>query len=774
MDNLRHSLRFKLSASFAVLLGVISTFVFLFFPATAERRAMESLEERTSSIGAMAAHSVRSALVFDDRTGMEDALRGTFGDSDVLSAELIDPGGRVLLALRPEGLVDETGRPIGPVGDVRGTQTVHRSITPVLLQDRELGSVRLEFSLRSVEAEVSSARRSIALVSLSMFLAGLTSVLLISGRILRPLKSMIESTLVIAAGDLSHRATVSSNGEAGQLATAFNHMLDRLDATAAELASSKQDLEQILDNVPAEVTLIDRDMRLLYMNPMGSSDAEERKWSRGKTLAEIWGRRDAAPEVAAECECAVRSCIQGKGIVSLEQTVQIEDHERHLFRVYAPILRVDGSVERVIGYAIDTTDRKRAEEALNESEERLRQAQKMESIGRLAGGIAHDFNNLLTAISGHAELLSMELDVGDVLQEDVKEIRANAARAAVLTRQLLAYSRKQVLQPRLVDMGEILFGIEPMLRRLIGEDVDIQVGVQSELPLVRADPGQIEQVVMNLSVNARDAMPDGGLVKIEAAEQFVEHDLPGTRPELGSGSYVTLTVSDNGIGMDDETQSQIFEPFYTTKGPTEGTGLGLATVIGIVEQSDGAIHVYSEVGLGTTFKFYLPAVRETKAGASDERLNVRKDEEFSKSSSIGSGTILLVEDQASVRNVTRRVLERCGYRVLVAEGPRQALALAADFDDSIDLLLTDVVMPEMSGPKLAAEMTAARPGLPVLYMSGYSDDALSHRGILDDGVALVEKPFDAATLQAAVERRLEALANQSAPRHQKDPAGNPA
>jgi signal transduction histidine kinase len=382
-------------------------------------------------------------------------------------------------------------------------------------------------------------------------------------------------------------------------------------------------------------------------------------------------------------------------------------------------------------------------------ETQLAVSQRMEAVGRLAGGVAHDFNNILTAISGYADLLLADLPPSDDRRKDVEEIHQAAQRAASLTQQLLAFSRRQVLQPKVVDLNGLVRDIEKMLRRLIGEDILFATVLHPRLGNVRADPGQLEQVLVNLAVNSRDAMPDGGRLTIETRNVELDESYAADHPGVKPGRYVLLAVSDTGMGMDEETKARIFEPFFTTKVRGKGTGLGLATVYGIVQQTGGHIWPYSEPGKGTTMRVYLPRVDEPadpieKPGAAPEELR-------------GTETILLVEDEAQVRAVTRQLLERNGYTVLEARDGPSALALAEGSDGAtrVHLLLTDVIMPGMSGRDLATRLLAHRPDLRVVYMSGYTDDAVVRHGMLEPGLAYLEKPFRPATLLRKVREALD-------------------
>jgi signal transduction histidine kinase/ActR/RegA family two-component response regulator len=387
-----------------------------------------------------------------------------------------------------------------------------------------------------------------------------------------------------------------------------------------------------------------------------------------------------------------------------------------------------------------------AYDQLSRTQEQLIQAQKMEAVGRLAGGVAHDFNNLLTIIMGRTALLRKQLDGVARLDRHAALIEKTAQRAATLTGQLLAFSRKQLLQPKVLDLNGLVGNIGTLLRRLIGEDIDFLTVLGPGLAPVKADPGQLEQVLMNLVVNARDAMPGGGRVTLETANVVLDPTYASRHADVQAGPYVLLAVSDTGVGMDPATKAHMFEPFFTTKAPGKGTGLGLATVYGIVKQSSGHIAVYSEPGQGTTFKIYLPAV--------DQPIDAQEDGTVS-SPPKGSETLLVVEDEDELRDLLAEVLETSGYTVLQAQNCADAIKLCAEREGSIDLLLTDVVMPQMSGRELADRLQKACPTMKVLYMSGYTDGAIVHHGILAAGVSFLQKPFTPVTVGQKVREVLD-------------------
>jgi PAS domain S-box-containing protein len=402
-------------------------------------------------------------------------------------------------------------------------------------------------------------------------------------------------------------------------------------------------------------------------------------------------------------------------------------------------LDAGGRPVRMLGTILDITDRKRAEEEKARLEAQFHQAQKMESVGRLAGGVAHDFNNLLTVINGYSHMLLAKLSANDPMRAHLAEIHKAGQRAASLTRQLLAFSRKQVLEPRRLDINRMVVEMQPMLERLVGEDVEVGIALHAENGAIHADPHQLEHVMMNLVVNARDAMPGVGKLLVETSNVEWDESVTLSHPETRPGRFAILAVSDTGVGMDEKTKNRIFEPFFTTKETGKGTGLGLAMVQGIVAQSGGYIEVYSEKGKGTTFKVYLPALGEGAADAERPAAVLAQE---------GKESVLVVEDQAEVRKYTVAVLKGYGYRVIPAETANDALLFCER--ERIDLVLTDVVMPYMSGRDLADRLETLQPAIKVLFMSGYTNSVIEHHGILQEGAHFIQKPFSPEGLAVKV------------------------
>ncbi|MCP5105788.1 MAG: response regulator [bacterium] len=429
-------------------------------------------------------------------------------------------------------------------------------------------------------------------------------------------------------------------------------------------------------------------------------------------------------------------------------------HKRYLHSHYYPIRNSRGEVRNIVVMHEDTTERRKSEEERRKLEEQLRQFQKMEAIGSLAGGIAHDFNNLLTVINGHSEMALIKMEKGLPLLKDINAILQAGKRAANLTRQLLAFSRKQIFKPQVVGINQVISGLEKILQRLIGEDIYMTLQFEADIPRVKADPGQIEQVLMNLIVNARDALNVQSKrrkkkkISIETGMAYLDESYVVRHAESKTGVHVFFSVTDNGIGINEETKLKIFEPFYTTKGMEKGTGLGLSTVYGIVTQNGGSIEMDSEPGKGSTFKIYWPATTEPETVETAEK----------KSSKVltGKETILLVEDEEAVRKFTLESLESLGYKVFEAGNGGEAQQLLTESNLEIDLLITDLIMPEMSGWELAEKFKEMYPGIAILYTSGYTDEHIIRDGVLEESIHFIHKPY---SLQTLAEKIREILAS---------------
>ncbi|HLY11937.1 MAG TPA: response regulator [Planctomycetota bacterium] len=523
-------------------------------------------------------------------------------------------------------------------------------------------------------------------------------------------------------------------------------MMDITDRKRAEeaLRETNETLRTLIQASPLGIAVLDGAERVRIWNP-----AAERitGWRAHQVLGRPVpgmtgaGRADEFPGLAKRVlrgEAVTGAEIPGrrKGEIPIELSVSM-----------APLRDARGAISGAMAILSDISERKSAELQKSQLEEQLRQSQKMEAVGRLAGGVAHDFNNLLTAISGYAELLQGKFEPGDALRGYVDEILKSSGRAAQLTRQLLAFSRRQVLQPKVLDLNSVVQSMDDLLRRLIGEHIELTTSLAAGLASVRADQGQIEQVIMNLAVNSRDAMPSGGRLTIETRNVDLDAGYNDRHGRLRTGPHVLLAVTDSGIGMDAEVQSHLFEPFFTTKEQDKGTGLGLATVYGIIKQSGGDVWVYSEPGKGSVFKIYLPRIDEAPEGLAKSDARPRPNR--------GTETVLLAEDSDVVRRLLRELLRSNGYTLLEARHGVEALDIARNFQGKIDLLVTDMVMPQMSGRELAAHLSPERPEMKILFMSGYTEDAIARQGALDPGTAFLEKPFTPDSLARKVRELLD-------------------
>jgi signal transduction histidine kinase/ActR/RegA family two-component response regulator len=465
----------------------------------------------------------------------------------------------------------------------------------------------------------------------------------------------------------------------------------------------------------------------------------------GVTTATIWRSLEHAGWVIFEVTFLIVSIRK-----SLSEMQSVAERQAKLEAVNVYVERQ--VAQRTAELTRENAERRQAEKNFRQSEEQLRQAQKMEAVGRLAGGVAHDFNNLLTVITGFCGLTLQHMEKGHPLRKNAVEIQGAAERAASLTGQLLAFSRKQVLQPRVLQLDEVVAGMEKMLHRVIGEDIELSTISEPGLGRVKADPGQIEQVIVNLAVNARDAMPRGGKLTIRTSNVYLDQSSSSRNRQLEVGNYVLLAISDTGIGMTDEVKEHLFEPFFTTKGVGRGTGLGLATSYGIITQSDGDIRVYSELDRGTTFKIYLPRV--------DSPMEVAASgQQASDAWPTGTESVLVVEDDGTVRNLTVTILRECGYRVHEAHDGIEALKMIEQ-QPALDLVITDVIMPKMSGKELHNRMKICAPRVKVLFMSGYTDDALVLHDVLDPELFFLEKPFSPARLSRKVREVLDNTKSQ--------------
>ena len=530
----------------------------------------------------------------------------------------------------------------------------------------------------------------------------------------------------------------------GRLVPAITHALKEAEERAARrqakeaLRKAEEQMRFTVERIPAVVWTTDRDLRFTSIQGAGLVFGEWEAGMIGKSLVKPPAlQKDIAPVKEHLAALAGNK-------VAYDVSVNGKDYQAHV----APLTSSNGEIIGCIGMAVDVTERKALEM-------QMRHAQKMEAVGRLAGGIAHDFNNLLTVITGYSDLTLLRLDPNDPLRNNLDEVNKACERAAGLTRHLLAFSRKQVLKPKVLNLNSTISEMNRMMPPLIGEDIELVIELSPDLGQVKADSGQIEQIIANLAVNAKDAMPFGGELAIRTSNIVLDEEIARRYESVQSGPYVLLTVSDTGHGMSPETMRRVFEPFFTTKEVGKGTGLGLSTVYGIVKQSGGYVSVDSEVGRGTTFKIYLPQI--------DEKVSEIETRPTHSALLLGKETVLLVEDDNQVRSIAAMALEMSGYDVLVAANGEEALPLCERYNSKIDLLLTDVVMPRMSGQELSSRLLKLRPDTRVLYMSGYSENAIIHHGVMEEGTDFIEKPFSPETLTRKIREVLDSPREQDNP-----------
>ncbi len=589
-------------------------------------------------------------------------------------------------------------------------------------------------------------RMSLVLAGIGGFVIALAGGLLFSRRMSQPLMDIASAARDIAAGDWSRIVPGRGSAEATTMAMAFNDMTRSLRSQAERLNASYRRFATVTQSARDAIISTDEVLNITFWNRSAESTfGYTEQEVLGRPIVNLIGESDRAAWKAALPSPAADEVTFGHII---EVTGMRKDGGRFPCEFSLAVLH---SAEGTAFTAVvrDVMERKQSQDQLKQRDEQLRQAQKMEAIGRLAGGVAHDFNNLLMAIRGYAEMIAQNLPSGDERKSDAEEILRASDRAAGLTRQLLAFSRREVITQQAVALDQLVQNMQAMLQRLIGADIQMNTEIWPDLTPVLADSTQLEQILVNLVVNARDAMPKGGRITVELRNVELDKIGVAAHPGLQPGDYVEMSVSDTGTGMDAETMSRIFEPFFTTKEAGKGTGLGLATVYGIVQQNNGAIEVQSRIGHGTTFYIYLP--RATDLGKPAPMKGAALP--------AGNETILLVEDDDRVRALVSNMLRKNGYTVLLASAGDQALEIAARHRGRIHLLLTDVVMPGLNGRILSERLTAARPDTRVLYMSGYSDDAILRHGVRRAAAHFIQKPFSIDALTHKIRETLNASGN---------------
>jgi PAS domain S-box-containing protein len=679
-----------------------------------------------------------SALLFSDPEAARKTLSALEAEPNILTAVIYLPTDEPFAAYRRSERVGQSSAPRLAAGEIETAQFTSSELALVrriVFQGRAIGTVYIRSDLRPIEESVQRYVRIVAAVLLISLLAAMALSALFQGAITRPLVQLAEiARMVSREKRFSVRAPApKASDEVAVLVDAFNDMLAQIQQREEE----RQKFVSLVEQTDDFIGMTGFDGRAIYINRAGCRLVGLDPASAAGTpisgfYPENWWlklRDEIFPSItrgegnwvgeAQLCDVAAKRPID----VSMN-VFPVNHPETGQLLCFASVIR-------------DITERKQLEE-------QLRQSQKLDSIGQLAGGVAHDFNNLLVVIGGYASMMLEDLPPEHIMREGLEEIRNAGDRASALTRQLLVFSRRQRAEQKNVAINELVLNIEKMLRRLIGEDIDLVMALEEGAGVLRADPVHLEQVIVNLAVNARDAMPDGGKLQIETGHVFADEEFARIHLEVTPGEYVMISVSDSGTGMTAEVKSHIFEPFFSTKPKDKGTGLGLSTVYGIVKQSGGSIFVYSEPGHGSTFKMFFPAVSERPS----ERGAVAEPRQLS-----GVETILLAEDEAGVSRYVGQLLLQHGYTVLLAGDGQIALNLARRHHGPIHLLLTDVVMPGMGGLELAAQFATARPGVPILFMSGYSDRLWAREGMESN---LIQKPFTTIALLTAIRKQLDA------------------
>ena len=751
-------LRHKLTLLVTLTSGLVLGLACLVLVAYDVRRMHVDMERDLRSLASVIGSNSTGALAFNDGRAAGEMLAAMGVKPHIVSGCLYDAGGRPFAVYHRRG-AESDPLPAEPLMDTyrRGPAYV-RLFQRVTLGEDVAGTLYLKADLEPIR----SRTEAYLAVMLLVMLASTAAVSALSTRLQKPITEPVlrltaAADAVAERKDYSVRVASSGSDEIGRLTVAFNEMLSQIQRRDRELSAEVRDRQtaetalrvsegkfrSIVETTNEWIWSMDTDGLSTYDNPaleriLGHSPQSVRRRSRLDLLhPDDRGRlQDLLPRLMQE----------KKGFSNLVLRFRHASGDyRILQSSCVPVLDAGGRVTGFQGTDQDITEGRALEE-------QLRQAQKMDAVGRLAGGVAHDFNNLLGVILGYSEMM-LKADLPLALRRKAEQIHKAGERAATLTRQLLAFSRKQVLAPKVIDLNALLLDFAKMLPRVLGEDVTLEIDPAADLGQVKADPGQVEQILMNLAVNARDAMPDGGRIRVVTANAVLDRAF--VRAHMGSteGRYLMLSVADTGCGMDAETQARVFEPFFTTKAPGKGTGLGLATVYGIMKQSEGYIAVESALGVGTTFRLYFPRVDEAvDQPAAAPAPAVRRGEE----------TVLVVEDEADLRELVADMLRGVGHSVLVADCAEAALQASESHGGPIHLLLSDVIMPGMSGRLLARQLTSRRPETKVLYMSGHTDDALGARGVLDPGMHLLSKPFSSDVLARAVRDLLDDRGNGGA------------
>jgi signal transduction histidine kinase/ActR/RegA family two-component response regulator len=749
-------MRYRLGLAMTALIGLSCTALYLYVPARLHHTYMMGLREQAGTIARMTAYSAAPAVLFGDSLGVVEAIASATFDGDLVGIVIADDAGRIInefWADRPGSIVVGTA--------------------PLEHLDRRMGSVTVSLSSANADRARAEGRARFTLLMLVFFAISAGFAFVLSALITGPVSAVTAAASAIARGGAMRKVSVPTGGETGDLADGFNLMIDRLEAAQSELRSINATLEQRVSIRTAELEAEVAERRnveqllrasehlfraifeaapigIALLRPAGdlrdANPALLAMLSAGAARSDGVFLETLTADSRSELLCELQRIAAGSAAgATLELELAASNGTLQTVCTLAPLRQADASLH-VLALLEDVTN----ERAL---EQEFRQAQKLEAVGRLAGGIAHDFNNLLTTINGLGDLLQQQEHAPDV-RRDLEQIRTAGERAAQLTRQLLAFSRRQVLQPQAIDINDVVIEVTQMLERTIGAHIVIATDLSPAPAIVRADRAQLLQVILNLAINARDAMPEGGSIRIGTRTIVIDEEGRLHHGLSATGAHVVLSVEDTGCGMDEDVRTHAFEPFFTTKPLGEGTGLGLATVYGIVRQSGGAITVDSAPGRGTTFDIFLPRDNDVVAmpqSVVSERTPVQ-----------GGETVLVVEDEDTVRKLLVRVLSSAGYMVLAAPDGRQAIDLATEHQGDIALVLTDVVMPVMGGPELVREMRLIRPSARFVMMSGYAADAVQEPEALGNVSAFLGKPMTPAALVSTVRNVLDGQVDERA------------
>jgi len=773
--------KIKVKMALAISLSVTlnALFIYLYFPHQLKKQAVQIIKAKANSVAEMIAFSVSPAVFFADSATVEETLNGAAQNQDIVYIVITNGRGRIISSLNLREAEKLRYREIQNDENPFRGDDVYRLVRPLTLRNQTIGQVFIGFSIRDLNQKIFQSRKTVALVSILIFLTGIVFAMVMSVLITGPLIHISRAANAIAEGELNRRAAVQSDDEVGHLAKSFNIMVGRLQSAYEELESLNRNLEKRVHERTEELeteiaerrktesvlhetysqlhTLIQAIPDVIqFKDPHGKIQIFNRAFARfvGKKPSDILGKTDAEvfPKEVAEYWKTTDLEVIAKRKMSRpdEHAFVLNEKAMHFETIKAPLFDESGKILGLVAVSRDITEQKEADEERRHIESQLLQAQKMEAVGILAGGIAHDFNNLLTAIIGGAEMGLRNIREGDPLYNDLFEIQRAGERAADLTRQLLYFSRKQHMQFKKIHLNELIESLFKMFHRLIGEDITIYTELSPDLRAVKGDIGTLEQVIMNLAVNARDAMPNGGSLTLKTENfEFKEAGDPLFQ-EAKPGEYVRLSVTDTGTGMDRETQEHIFEPFFTTKSVGKGTGLGLSVVYGIIKQHGGWVNVYSESGIGSTFRIYLPATFDK-----NENKPVPQDDASLLDIKGCGERILIIEDERRLSQFLRRALEENGYTVFLANQADEAQELFDREEGRFDLVLSDVVLPGKSGLELMEAFLSRRPDLKVLLSSGYTDHKNQWPVIQEKGYRFLQKPYNLRELLKTIRSTMQ-------------------